>query len=1140
MKHLRRFLLFFCAVAGLSAVQAQRVASRLDCLPSADGSLRYRLQVEGVSVEPEGETYARLCVAGDADRSVRVGAPLLPQWNVVVSLPEGARVTWETVEDCVDTLRTTRPLVPAQPSAVKGRLAPFAFDRAVYARRDFYAEPLLRLVELGVMRGRRLVRLCFSPFAYNPSTGVIAVHSRLEVSLTWDAGVAASVASRRSAWASPYFDALDASTQAKAGRGGASDDVPPVYLVVSPESFADALRPLVAWKRQLGLDVEVMLTTPDETRLDVQNRLARRFEEASATRRAPTFVLLVGSLQRMPVSSGTQHVRELGQHLSDLFFADYTGDFLPEVLLGRLSVDDTAQLGAVVRKTIDYERLARFDTTRLNRALLVAGRELGEPAPTVTNAQVNYLKAALQPMDTLCFYNPESENLRPALFEALRQGVGLVNYSGHCIGTGWMHPWLSASDVDDSLPSDRRYFWAVNNCCRSNDFAGYCFGEALLRKPEGGAVGVIGATGETLWDEDFFWATGTRRPYATHPLYDPDAPGAFDRLLHRHGEPEAEQAATLGEMMLYGNLSVARHGSPYADYYWETYALLGDPSLMPYVGMPSTLSLQCADVPTWGLSSLRVQGTPRTTVAAVQDTVLLGVTRIGSDGSAMLQLRRPLSADSLVLTASAQFARPQVVTLPVRRPETACVVAAEWQLTDTSGRPLSAFVAGADCRLMVRWRNGGADTARNLRLTVTQDEADREAGYPLVTADPSAEATALAPDADTVVTYRLHVGRSSAEAVGQLRCRAEADDMEPQERIGLWDVLRPRCEVGLVVLQRDGTSAASLQAGTSYLLQVPVVNRATVPADSVRLALRPLEGVCLEADDTLRRLPSLPADASDTLWIPFSTPDTLSQATLELDLRCEGSFQRQVVTFLAGTAVETFERGHFGSFPWDTLSPYPWTTDTTAPHGGRYAARSGVQGDMQQSDLCITVEVNRRDTLAFWYRTSSEEGQDALVLLIDGREHKRWSGVGQWKRYATPVDPGRHTFCWRFATDDFGSDGDNCAWLDDIRLPFGRLAQETVGYGTSVHVEPSVSASSVEPPTLLRVYPNPAADRCVLQADEPGHLTLYDLYGRRVDDFDVESPMPLQYSLAHLRCGIYSIVFSNARHREVTKLTVAR
>ena len=170
MKHLRRFLLFFCAVAGLSAVQAQRVASRLDCLPSADGSLRYRLQVEGVSVEPEGETYARLCVAGDADRSVRVGAPLLPQWNVVVSLPEGARVTWETVEDCVDTLRTTRPLVPAQPSAVKGRLAPFAFDRAVYARRDFYAEPLLRLVELGVMRGRRLVRLCFSPIAYNPST----------------------------------------------------------------------------------------------------------------------------------------------------------------------------------------------------------------------------------------------------------------------------------------------------------------------------------------------------------------------------------------------------------------------------------------------------------------------------------------------------------------------------------------------------------------------------------------------------------------------------------------------------------------------------------------------------------------------------------------------------------------------------------------------------------------------------------------------------------------------------------------------------------------------------------------------------------------------------------------------------------
>ena len=83
----------------------------------------------------------------------------------------------------------------------------------------------------------------------------------------------------------------------------------------------------------------------------------------------------------------------------------------------------------------------------------------------------------------------------------------------------------------DTLDNPQPLFY-VNNCCKSNDFGGTCFGEQLLRKPSGGAVAVIGATNSTLWEEDFWWAVGPTTISLT-PSYDPIRLGAFDRLAGR-------------------------------------------------------------------------------------------------------------------------------------------------------------------------------------------------------------------------------------------------------------------------------------------------------------------------------------------------------------------------------------------------------------------------------------------------------------------------------------------------------------------------------------------------------------------------------------------------------------------------------
>ena len=139
-------------------------------------------------------------------------------------------------------------------------------------------------------------------------------------------------------------------------------------------------------------------------------------------------------------------------------------------------------------------------------------------------------------------------------------------------------------------------FVSINNCCRANEFIGDCFGEHLLRKANGGAIGAIGASNETLWDEDYYWVVGAHGMPTSTPQYDSIALGAFDRLLHNHSESQQNQASTQSQIVNAGNWAVAASGSPFSDFYWEIYSLLGDPSLMPFIGAAKVSTLNIDSV----------------------------------------------------------------------------------------------------------------------------------------------------------------------------------------------------------------------------------------------------------------------------------------------------------------------------------------------------------------------------------------------------------------------------------------------------------------------------------------------------------------------------------------------------------------
>jgi len=196
------------------------------------------------------------------------------------------------------------------------------------------------------------------------------------------------------------------------------------------------------------------------------------------------------------------------------------------------------------------------------------------------NGQVNYETSYyLNPehnIEAFTYLYPESGSNSAEIKQNISDGVGFVNYTGHGASDGWEAPSFKTSDTSE-LENDGKYPLIISNACTTSDFKNECFGEALLRAENKGAVGYIGASNVTHWDPDFYWSVGVGE-ISEFPIYENTGLGMYDRAFHDKGEVCSDWYVSQGQMIFGGNLAVSQSGI-YDEYYWEVYNLLGDPSL---------------------------------------------------------------------------------------------------------------------------------------------------------------------------------------------------------------------------------------------------------------------------------------------------------------------------------------------------------------------------------------------------------------------------------------------------------------------------------------------------------------------------------------------------------------------------------
>ena len=634
----------------------------------------------------DGVAYSILNIEG-AIGGGAIGTPTLPQLSSLIEVPVCKGFSVKVDNAVYDTLHITLPVLPMQPSRSKSDTTAHALviDNATYQTDAFVGDDLASVEYLGVARDRHIARLIFSPLKVNPVQGTILVCRSADICVEYLAADAEATDALYSRYHTPAYSVGTTLNNLPTPKY-VSDATPIRMAVVTHSSLrCKKLDEFLRWKRQQGLRVDVFYI--DEMGIlstaAIANTLTNLYTNASDADPAPTYLLVIGDIDQVPTNASriTSSSYAYNDHITDLYYTTWSsGDKLPDCYHGRMSATDTTMLTDILNKTIIYEQYLMPDDRFLGRAALIAGVDYGyssDNAYTYADPAMDYIAAIYinhtNGYDTVVYYKNrttfqpngvhvtgscQSSSTANALRQFYNQGVGWINYSAHGDWDEWHEPSFTVRNANAMTNSWKPAFM-IGNCCLSNRFnSDVCLGEALLRKGNNaGAIGYIGGTNYTYWGEDFYWAVGMRSNISgtMSPTYNASNRGSYDYLFHTHSEPLTQTAATAAKMMFYGNMAVQNSGSQLAAYYWEIYHLMGDPTLMPWLGRAEDTYVDLNDAG----AAIYVGTNSGAYIAVVDpddDMRVISATFADINGNASLSL--PSNHASLMLSITSQGHKP--------------------------------------------------------------------------------------------------------------------------------------------------------------------------------------------------------------------------------------------------------------------------------------------------------------------------------------------------------------------------------------------------------------------------------------------------------------------------------------------------
>lgn len=543
---------------------------------------------------------------------LKKGAPDLPKFTASVIVPDLAKMGVKVVSSSY----TDYPAMEIAPS--KGNITrdidpqSVSYEKGIeYAADAFFPGLLTELRDPYILRDYRGQTVIVYPFHYNPVTHTLRVYSEIIVKIFQSGNNGVNTIARAA-----YPEAINSEFATIYKKQFLNAAVTPLYaavgefgkmLIIYHGAYLSAMQPFVDWKKRTGIQV----TMVDVAAVGANATAIKNYVQNFYDTQGLTFLLLVGDAAQVPpmvLPSGD----------SDNGYAYVAGsDNYPDILAGRFSAENTAQVTTQVDRIIRYEKFPQANGTWYNKGVGIAsnqgpGDDNEYDWEHVRNIRTQLMSFTYTSIEELYDGSQSGADASGApastlLTDALNSGVSIINYTGHGSQNSWVTTGFNTSDVE-ALTNTNKYpfVWSVG--CVNGDFDGpTCFAETWLRATDSngepaGALAMMASTINQYWDE---------------PM---EAQDEFNAILTETYLNNIKR--TFGGISMNGCMQMNdAYGSSGEDM-TDTWVLFGDPSVMVRTATP--LPMAVTHIPQ------EVVGVTQLVVSCNTEGALIGLTLNGN------------------------------------------------------------------------------------------------------------------------------------------------------------------------------------------------------------------------------------------------------------------------------------------------------------------------------------------------------------------------------------------------------------------------------------------------------------------------------------------------------------------------------
>jgi hypothetical protein len=413
------------------------------------------------------------------------GEPALPWHKVALMLPPGeAAESIELIEEGETVIPGTFLLFPkqhVQPLSAE-KAAEFVINDKIYRQNSIYPASRTGRLLTQYLNGYAFALCTVTPLKYNPAQKTVSWFRKVTVRITTRPDAQSQAALRNLPVAAKTMSPLNTTAMNPEMMQLYPLIEAPVtnydYLIISPVSFKTEFQPLISMYAGMGIAVRVVATDTISANVagyDLQEKI-RNFIINQYQNNGIGYVLLAGNPPLVPSRGFYCYVNSGGTPYtdsnipSDLYYSGIDGnydangnhvyaevadnpDLLPELSVARFTVNDTAGLRKMIRKTIAYQTnpvLGEFSKP------LLAGEYLYNDPVTYGSDYMNLLiddhndngyfthgiPSATNNIQTL-YDTPAWSWSASNLLSVINQGNSFIHHLGHASTTSMLRMSMS-------------------------------------------------------------------------------------------------------------------------------------------------------------------------------------------------------------------------------------------------------------------------------------------------------------------------------------------------------------------------------------------------------------------------------------------------------------------------------------------------------------------------------------------------------------------------------------------------------------------------------------------------------------------------------------------------------------------------